>query len=410
MGRSPCIVVVIAALFTFAAPASAARLHEYMGSLHEHSAYSDGWPGTRPADVFASGKSYGLDFLGISDHSDNMGIPLVFSEACYGQGRGDDGQFDPTDPSSIDKVHAAECLTADQVNPIDSFRKWDATAEQAAAATTGSFTAFRGFEWSSDRYGHINVFLSSNWTGAYQDGGFADMSTFWSWFERSPALGGGLDGIATFNHPGAKDAEPLPGFNWNDFAYQPLADQRMVGIEVFNDKADYGTTRDADKIPGGYYAHALDKGWHLGAVGAEDLGHRKPPADNWGGPQWGKTVMIAPSRSAKDIKAAMLARRFYAIGPDENALRMTYTVNGERMGSRIDRRVGDRLDVAATVTDPALDLELVTSGGKVVATGSGGKLKTRRAASAAERWYFIRARRAGKPVAYSSPVWVSARA
>jgi hypothetical protein len=52
------------------------------------SGYSDGWPGSRPADFYASGRSHGL-----------------------------------------------------------------ATAEQAAAATTKTFTAFRGFEWTSDRFG-----------------------------------------------------------------------------------------------------------------------------------------------------------------------------------------------------------------------------------------------------------------
>jgi hypothetical protein len=405
------ILATCALLCALAVPALAADgMHEYVGSLHEHSAYSDGWPGTRPADVFASGKNYGLDFLGSSDHSDNMGIPLVFSEACYGQGRGDDGQFDPSDPSSVDKIHAAECLTADQVNPADSFRKWDATAEQAAAATTGSFTAFRGFEWSSDRFGHLNVFFSSNWTGAYQDGGLVDMSTFWDWFERPASLGGGLDGIGTFNHPGAKDMAPAPGFNWNDFAYQPAADQRMVGIEVYNDKADYGTTRDADKIPSGYYAHALDKGWHVGAIGAEDLGHRKPPADNWGGPQWAKTVIIASSRAPADIKAALLARRFYAIAPNENALRLSFTVDGQPMGSRIERHAGEPMRIDAQTNDRDLKLELVTSKAVIADSGTDGRLNVKRDAAPGERWYFVRARRGTSVVAYSSPVWVTATA
>jgi predicted metal-dependent phosphoesterase TrpH len=389
-------LATLAVFGAMAAPA-AADLNEYVGALHEHSAYSDGWPGTRPADVFASGKGYGLDFLGISDHSDNMGLPLVFSEACYGQGRGGDGEV------LVDK-----CALADQVNPADSFRKWDATAEQASAVTTGSFTGFRGFEWSSDRFGHISVYFSSNWTGAYQDGGFVDMSTFWKWFERPVALDGGLDGIATFNHPGAKDLEPAPGFNWNDFTYEPAADERMVGIEVYNDKSDYGTDRDHDKIPGGYYAHALDKGWHVGAVGAEDLGHRKPPLDNWGGPQWPKTVVIAASRAPADIKAALLARRFYAIAPDENALRLTFTVDGQRMGSRIERHAGEPLKIAASTNDQDLTLELVTSKAVIAGTGDNGRLAVKRDAAARERWYFVRARRGTKIVAYSSPVWVTA--
>jgi hypothetical protein len=60
------------------------------------------------------------------------------------------------------------------------------------------------------------------------------------------------------------------------------------------------------------------------------------------------------------------------------------------------------------VNDPALQLQLVTSGGKVVA--SGNPLDARRKAVPAERWYFVRAMRNGTPVAYSSPVWVRASA
>ena len=406
------IPALCAALALAVVPAAhAADLHAYVGALHEHSAYSDGWPGTRPSDIYASGRAYGLDFVGSSDHSDNMGLPLVFSEACYGQGRGEPGTFDPADPSTYGKIHADECLFADQVNPADSFRKWDATAEQAAASTAaaqGAFTAFRGFEWSSDRFGHLNIFFSTNWTGAYQDGGFVDMSTFWSWFERPAALGGGGDGLGTFNHPGAKKIDSVPGLNWNDFAYQPAADARMVGIEVFNDSDDYGTQRDQDSVPEGYYAHALDKGWHLGAVGAEDIGHRKPPADNWGGPQWAKTVILAPSRSAADLRAALLARRFYAVGPGDDALRLSFSVDGADMGSRLERPTGAPLTIAATTSDPGLTLELVTSGGRVVERGAGGALTATRTAAAGERWYFLRARRGDRPVAYSSPVWVRA--
>ena len=49
------------------------------------------------------------------------------------------------------------CVLADPVNPADSFRKCEAAQEQAAAATGASFAAFRGFEWTSDRFGHINA-------------------------------------------------------------------------------------------------------------------------------------------------------------------------------------------------------------------------------------------------------------
>ena len=375
-------------------------LEALVGALHEHSAYSDGWPGTRPRDYYESGAGYGLDFMGGSDHSENLGLPIVLSEACIGQGRGGDDLL------------AAQCAVADPVNPGDSFRKWDATAEQGQAAATAhpGFTAFRGFEWSSDRFGHINVYFSSNWTSAYSDGGYADMRTFWNWFTRPPLAAGGSDGIATFNHPGAKKIDftgdpSQTGFNWNDFEYVPAADERMVGIEVFNDTNDYGSK--GGPYPEGSYAHALDKGWHLGAVGAEDLGHRKPPLDNWGGPEWPKTVVLAPANTPEAIRAAMLDRRFYALGPGQRDLRLSFTVDGEPMGSRLERDTRGSLRIAARATDRSVTLELVTSGGKVVGRDD-GDLRLRRRAAAGERWYFVRARRGATVVAYTSPVWVEA--
>src|SRR5262249_3700690 len=139
----------------------------YVGSLHEHSAYSDGWPGSRPADYYASGRGHGLDFMGGSDHSDNTGLPMSFSAYCADPSQ---SGYDPAPPG---------CAPADAVNPADSFRKWDATGEQAAAATTPAFTAFRGFEWTSDRFGHINVYFSSRWINAKGDGGYATMDSFY---------------------------------------------------------------------------------------------------------------------------------------------------------------------------------------------------------------------------------------
>ena len=307
------------ALLAAPAPASAG-VEPLVGSLHEHSGYSDGWPGSRPQTYFESGRSFGLDFMAGSEHSDNADLPLVASEYC------------------LDPLVAPQCLLADQFEPLNSFRKWDATLEQARAATTPAFTAFRGFEWSTDRFGHINVYFSRNDANAKGDGGYATMDAFYSWFTRAPSVDGGADGLATFNHPGAKSLhDDDPAFNWNDFAYVPQADTRMVGIEVFNDRRDYGT----------WYSHALDRGWHLGAIGAEDLGHDR--ADDWGGPTWPKTVVLAEDRSEPALKAAMLARRFYAIR--RPGISLTYTADGRPMGSRVTRTEGKPAGISHTTRE-----------------------------------------------------------
>ena len=372
------VLGIILGIALLAAPAAAqAETVPLVGALHAHSGYSDGWPGSRPATYFESGKRFGLDFMGSSEHSDNADVPIVASEYC------------------VDPLVALQCALADPVNPLDSFRKWDATLEQARAASTPTFTAFRGFEWTSDRFGHINVLFSKEDTNAKVDGGYATLDSFYSWLTRPASAGGGSDGIAVFNHPGAKSLDDRdPGFNWNDFAYVPAADERMAGIEVFNDKDDFGR----------YYARALDKGWHVGAVGAEDLGHRR--TDDWGGPGWAKTVILSNGRSEPAIKAAMQARRFYAVRSP--SVRLNFSVDLRTMGSRISPVEGQPLSVKASVNDPTAKLELVTSFGEVVASGI-KKLSLTRPAAAEERWYYVRATRGGQTIAYSSPIWVSAR-
>jgi predicted metal-dependent phosphoesterase TrpH len=355
-----------------------------IGGMHGHSDYSDGYPGSTPETVFASAKGLGNDFFAISDHSDTLGLPLVANEECI-------------DPALTASGQGLVTCPGGDPDPTKTVRKWDATADYAAAATTPAFSALRGFEWTSDRFGHMNVYFSRNYANAKGDGGYATMQAFWQWFLRRPELGGGGDGLGTFNHPGDKKLQGVggqdPQVNWDDFAYEPAADDRMVGIELYNTRAEYGD----------YYVHALDKGWHLGAVGAEDLGHQR--GDDWGGPGWAKTVVLAERNDAASIRSAMLARRFYAV--ERPGTRLDFTVDGALMGSRLARPAGSPLHLHAAVNDAGVPLEVVTSGGAVVAAGTGTLDAV--VPAPAHGWFFVRARGGsnGGSLAYSSPVWVT---
>jgi hypothetical protein len=383
--------------------------HAYVGSMHEHSGYSDGWAGSTPATYFASGKGFGLDFMGSADHSDFLAAPISTSNYCFP----DPGHPEDTDPVAL-ASELPKCPLAD-ADPLKSLNKWDATKTYAAEATTPTYGAFQGFEWTSDVYGHISAYFSKNFANAKIDG-YPTPKTFYDWLTRRPELGGGSDALAVFNHPGAKDQlKPVreglkladsTSLNWNDFAYDARVDNQFVGIETYNDDDEYGTTKDAGKYPEGYYVHALDKGWHVAPVGAEDLGHRR--TDDWGGPSWAKTVVLATDRSPAALKAAMMARRMYSVRHRD--IRIEYTVAGELMGSRLSVPVGSSLPVQASVTWPGhsgLTLELVTSHGTVVASGTDG-LSTSRASSEGEKYYFLRVKDGSSYVAYSAPVWVSA--
>jgi hypothetical protein len=362
------------------------EFEHYRGAIHEHSGYSDGVPGSTPADYYAAGAAAGLDFLGSAEHSDSEDLPVVFSEDCL----------------AVPDI--AGCAIADPDSPVNSFRKWEATREQADAASTPDFTAFRGFEWTSDRFGHINVYFSRQAVNAKIDGGYAALEAFWAWFTRPPSQGGGGDGLATFNHPDDKKLSDLdPGKNWNDFAYVPEADDRMVGVELFN-----GGGRHYES----WYVRALDRGWHVGAVGAEDS-----HGPTWATPNLAKTVLLARDRSPGALYEAMYARRMYA-QLDADA-RIEMLAAGKPMGSQIALTAGSTTPIfaSAQVAGAVSKIELISNGGAVVASSAESILPYlvySATASADERWYFARVTAnvggSNRVVAYSSPVWIRSAA
>lgn len=377
-------------------PDARGPFQHYRGALHEHTAYSDGTYLTRPANVYQRVASKGLDFAGTSDHSDNLGFPLTV-------GRGD---------CALEDVLFC-LLLVDKERPQDALIKWWATQEQADAASHSGFTAFRGFEWTSDRFGHANVFFSDHYINAKTGPGYAvTMALFWQWFILPPEIGGGADGLLSFNHPGREDAieevlAPLggdPGFTFNDFRYVESADYRVVGIEVFGKGSEY----DSDGPDGSWLSYALDKGWHLAPVGSED--HH---GISWGDGDLPKTVLIAKSVAEDDLRDAMLARRMYAVAQDYNDVYLDYTVDGKPMGSRLGRSSGLRMPVEVSVSRLAASfsnptIELVGPGNTVMTSVSGTALSTELVVPKGKTYAFVRVLDGGRPVAFSAPIWLLA--
>ena len=378
----------------------AESFHHYIGSLHEHTAYSDGTPLTRPADVYRRVKQRGFDFVGSSDHSDNIGIPLSVG-------------LDRAECSAQDFLYCL--ILVDRDRPQDAFAKWSATLTQSEAASDESFTAFRGFEWTSDRFGHANVFFSRNYVNAKTGPGYAvTMALFWEWFSYPAQFGGGSDGLLSFNHPGREDdlegafefAGGDPGFTFNDFRYVPHADYRVVGLEVFGKGSEY----DSDGPLGSWFSYALDKGWHLAPVGSED--HH---GVSWGDPDLPKTVIVARSRKLDDLRDAMLARRMYAVAQHYNDLRLDYHVDGQAMGARLQRPAGTALPFTVSVRRhngvpmSSARIQLVGPGNTVIAEGRGDTLNGTLTVSAEKRYAFVRvldSDASERPVAFAAPIWL----
>jgi len=386
-------------------------LNHYEGLAHEHSAYSDGDPHFIPADYYRIAREKGYSFVAGSEHSDSL----------------DDGNFislhascDPTS-GHFDLGALEYCF----LNPsLDKLFKWDSTRKQAQDASSDQFLAIRGFEWTSDVFGHINVYFSENFTNAKTDGGFAlTMQTFWDWFTRDPKtpglagsassptpFGGGADGLAHFNHPHDKcllNNVPLPALqgkcDWNDYALVPAAVERMFGIEAYNDN-----NRDDRYLP--YLVRALDKGWRLSFIGSEDEHFAKYAVE-----ERPKTVTLATGLSANEFKAAWLARRTYALTPGQH-LRIDFDAEGHPMGDRLACNAGKTVPLTVKVrnrdgSDFKGSLQLFGSGSdKPVATLDQASGTFKVPVESSERWYFVRVHGSdGKSVAYVAPVWIKGK-
>ncbi|MCA1727759.1 MAG: DUF3604 domain-containing protein, partial [Actinobacteria bacterium] len=182
--------------------------------MHNHTVLSDG--NGDPAAAFGSMRSAGLDVAALTDHS-TIAYKSPVDPCFWGCG-------------------GEESLAG--INE-ESWRTLGQLADQAN--DPGTFVAIRGFEWSSPSMGHMNVWFSQKWidplhtagvtTGEGAPGFIADeggpmrpgivrhynevmresktsglsMVTMYNWLRSDPArpvIGGGWDGLASFNHPG----------------------------------------------------------------------------------------------------------------------------------------------------------------------------------------------------------------
>jgi PHP domain len=326
------------------------RLRLFYGDLHNHTGYSDGTG--RPEEALRQMRARGLHFAAITDHG--------------------------------------ELLERDTA--VRETRKWTMTAQQVAALTGDDFLAMRGFEWSSPRQGHSNVWCSAAFTG-YHVTGDQSMQAFYDWLIRAQPTADARV-LASFNHPGREAA------CFDGCAYVPALDDRLVVLECFNRGDDYGEA----------YFQALDRGWHVGAIGVSD--HH---GDDWGNPTLPRAGVLAPSLTLPHLQAALLARRVFATRSPTLALLVMG--NEALMGSRLRLDAAQELTIGVWCHDPVVihgraRLELWSSGGQCIATHEPRGLQqvhwrvAVKPRDAREHWFAVRVLYDGTARAYSSPLWV----
>ncbi|MBN1484377.1 MAG: CehA/McbA family metallohydrolase, partial [Chloroflexia bacterium] len=156
-------------------PLSARAMNAYHGTLHNHTGYSDG-VGT-PDDAFTAGRSRGLDFMAVTDHSEMT----------------DDAEW-------LDTLIQSHNHTVD-----------------------GVFVALRGSEYTNNQEGHLNVYNTiTHPTYSYTGFDYADhvgsLVHFYTWVGQHP------EAVGQFNHPGWK--------NFNNWEYHEQAEAGLQLSEV----------------------------------------------------------------------------------------------------------------------------------------------------------------------------------
>jgi hypothetical protein len=183
------------------------------------------------------------------------------------------------------------------------------------------------------------------------------MELFYAWLGRDPStplLGGGLDGLSGFNHPGRE-----PG-RFSSFSYDAALRERMVSMEIFNRGEDYlfeGT--DVGRVSP--LTQCLDAGWRVGLLGVSD-----EHGTDWGYPDGkGRTGLYVRRLTRAGVREAMEARRFFSTRL--RGLRFGGSANGTQMGSALRLRKGPvrflvDVDRGPAWYGKALQVQVLTTG------------------------------------------------
>lgn len=258
--------------------------------LHNHTQLSDGVGA--PERAFASLRDAGLDVAAITDHA-------VFA-------------------AGVDDL--LDLPWVRRISGIDQ-TAWRRLRELADGANQeGAFVALRGFEWSHPLLGHVNVWDSERYTDPFRTFD-TDLSRLYDWLA-DPA--GGADGLAGFNHPGGRGNLLV----FAGFEHVPAVSDQLVGLEVFNKKADY-LFEGTDAGGTSPLVSCLDRGWRPGLLGVSD-----EHGNDWGRPEGkGRTGLYVDELSRHGVRRALSARQAFATR--ERGLRVDATLAGRPMGTAV---------------------------------------------------------------------------
>ncbi|MDR6547267.1 hypothetical protein J2810_003338 [Chryseobacterium rhizosphaerae] len=339
-------------------------LSYYYGNLHSHSEYSDGKG--LPSDDYSFGDTANcMDFLGISEHN---------------------------------HIDAGMALS-----------KWPLGKAQAAAATTSKFLAMYGMEWGViSGGGHVlvygvdqlvgwnpreyNIYVpKSTYTGS--NGLFSVINSF-----------NINNAFATLAHPNNSD------YNGIMSTYDPVADEAVVGSAVENGPSTSKDITYTDPPASmnylSYYRNMLAKGYHLGPT----IDHDNHNITH-GHTSTGRTVILSPSLTEKDLLGSMRKMRFYAT-QDCSAV-VDFKINDQPLGTIMAASGTPNIKVTTFTNSPVTSLKIYSgapgSGANatiLTSTTSGSINYTHTAlTNMSSQYYYIDITEADGKRTVTAPIW-----
>ncbi len=320
--------------------------HVYFGNLHSHTSHSDGV--ASPADACAFARdSAGLDFLAVTDH--------------------------------IGSFHLVPYV------PMNTPWQWDNCMSMADSFTVvGSFVGIAGWEWTSEKYGHINVFNTSDmirdslvlWYHYI-------ISEFYNWLLNHPPA------FAMFNHPGGLGIGSY--MDYNNFEYISSALDSAIHLFEFQ-----MVTQEP------FYNLALSKGWHVSPVWNQD-NHQY----NWGTYNDCRAGIWADTLSRQSLFDAIIKGRTFST-MDKNAS-IWMDVDGTDMGSVLTVRQSAtfHLSIADVDNENWLWLGLISENGTILGIDSitGNFDTTFTIDLTNEKWIYAKAMQADSNCLWSAPIY-----
>lgn len=335
----------------------------YFGDMHSHSLLSwDAKSGAKmPAAAYVYAKHVAkVDFLAISDHTNGL------TPANY----------------KIIKDAAA------------AYDHPDSQFVAIAGQELGSL--------GSSGYGHMNIFEAPTIAGNGLDDDAIryDLNLAYQFVINNQVS-------AQFNHPSTENGNS----NFANFAFAPLADPYMSSIEVINGTRSTNYER--------YYLLALQKGWHLGALGDQDNhgSHYGDLASRDGDIYL--TGVLADSLTKPKLLAAIRNRRTYAFEtnpPNDRIYLDVFTADGHWMGEQFD--ANDNLTAlrlaahAAPATNTRFRQAQLYRNGFLIAyknlDAASFDWTFADSSSNGAHYYFAKLVQADGDLLWTSPIWVNA--